>query len=98
MILNSSSISASVSAAEGSSKMMTLALWEMALAISHICCLPTVRLPIFSVGSILMPSCSKSFLDSSFIFASSMMPPFMNSRPMKMFCATVRWFIMFSSW
>ena len=90
MILNNSSISASVSAADGSSNTITFASWEIAFAISHICCFPTVRRLIFSVGSISMFSIPKSFLASSFIFASSIRPPFIGSLPIKMFCATVR--------
>ena len=81
MILNSSSISASVNAADGSSKIITFASLEMALAISHICCLPTVRLLMVSVGSMWMRRRSKSFAASSFIFLSSMRMPFLNSRP-----------------
>ena len=54
MISNRSAISFSVSAAEGSSKMITSALWEIAFAISHICCFPTVRFFIFSFGLISM--------------------------------------------
>ena len=98
MILKSSSISVSVSAADGSSKIITFASWEIAFAISHICCFPTVRFPIFSVGSMSMFNCANSFLASSFIFLSLMSFPLIISRPMKIFCATVRWFIMLSSW
>ena len=52
MILNISSISASVSAAEGSSKIITFASKETAFAISHICCFPTVKLDIVHVQPI----------------------------------------------
>ena len=85
MILNISSISASVSAAEGSSKIITFASKETAFAISHICCFPTVRFFIFSFGLISMFRSWKSFFESSIIFLSSMRKPFFGSRPMKMF-------------
>ena len=42
-------------------------------------------------------SLSKSFLASSFIFWSSIFKPFLNSRPIKMFCATVKCPSMFNS-
>ena len=45
IILNSSAISALLSAAVGSSMMSTRELWENDLAISTICCLATVRSP-----------------------------------------------------
>ena len=90
MITNRSAISFSVRAADGSSKMITSALWEIAFAISHICCLPTVKLLIFSLGSISMFRSLNNFFESSIIFLSSTRIPFFGSRPIKMFCATVR--------
>ena len=85
IILNISSISDSVRAAEGSSKIMTLASKETAFAISHICCLPTVRFAIFSLGSMSTFNLSNNFFASSFIFLSSILIPFLNSLPMKRF-------------
>ena len=90
MISNIASISVSVRAAEGSSKIITFASKETAFAISHICCLPTVKLDIVSAGSMSTFNLSKSFFASSFIFLSSIFTPFINSRPMNKFCATVR--------
>ena len=90
MILNISSISASVSAAEGSSKIITFASKETAFAISHICCFPTVKLDIFSFGSMSTFNLSNNFFASSFIFLSSIVIPFLNSRPINKFCATVK--------
>ena len=51
IILNSSAISALLSAAVGSSMMSTRELWENDLAISTICCLATVRSPTTVRGS-----------------------------------------------
>ena len=98
IMTNRSAISFSVSAADGSSKMITSALCEIAFAISHICCLPTVRFCIFSLGSISIFRSWNSFLESSIIFLSSIRKPFFGSRPMKIFWATVRSPTMFSSW
>ncbi len=78
------------SAAVGSSKTMTFASWEMALAISHICCFATVRLLMVSFGSISIFSWAKSFRASSFMDLSLMNRPCFGYRPMKMFWATVR--------
>ena len=90
IILNISSISASVNAADGSSNTITFASKDTAFAISHICCLPTVKLDIISAGSISTFNLWKSFLDSSIILLSSILIPFLNSLPMNKFCATVK--------
>ena len=62
IITKSSLISDSVRAAVGSSKTITLASMDKALAISTICCFPTVKLPTFSVGLISNFNRSNSFL------------------------------------
>ena len=97
MILNSSLISESVSAAVGSSNTIILASVEIALAISHICWRPTVSLLIVSLGSILIFSNPNSFSASSTILRSLISFPFIFSLPIKIFWATVKWFIMFNS-
>ena len=97
MILNSSLISESVSAAVGSSNTIILASVEIAFAISHICWRPTVSLPIVSLGSILIFSNPNSFSASSTILRSLISFPFIFSLPIKIFWATVKWFIMFNS-
>ena len=70
---------------------------EIALVISTICCLPTVREPTLSVGLIVSLRWSKSFWVAALIWSSWRKKP-LHSRPMKMFWAAVRWFIRLSSW
>ena len=64
IIANNSLISDSVNAAVGSSKTIILASIDNALAISTICCLPTVKFPTFSCGLIS----SFNNLNNSFAF------------------------------
>ena len=101
MIRNSSSISVSVRAAVGSSMIRTSDLNESALAISTICCCATARPETRARGSRWMWSSSNSAAALRLsAFSSSQKPtPFRRgSRPMKMFWATERWPIRFSSW
>ena len=99
IITKSSLISDSVKAAVGSSKTMTLASMDRALAISTICCLPTVRLPTFSEGLMSSFKRSKSSLAFLMLALSSRRKWFLTvSRPIKIFWATLRWFIIFNSW
>ena len=99
MIRKRSSISVSVKAAVGSSMIRTSELNESALAISTICWVATVRFDTRVRGSRSSRSVSRSLRALSFSLRSSRNPSARRgSRPMKMFCATVRWGIKLSSW
>ena len=85
------STSTDVSAAVGSSITMTLALNEMALAISTICWSATERPRAGRAGSSSTPSRVNTALASARIWARSMTRPAPTGwRPMKMFSATLR--------
>ena len=91
MTSNSTTVSLWVSAAVGSSMMMTFASTISALQISIICCCPTDRLDMTSPGSILTPrrpSASDAFCRIA--FWSQKPNLFLISFPMNRFSSTVR--------
>ncbi len=100
MMRNRSPISASASAAVGSSMMRTSALCDSAFAISTICCLATVRSETRARGSIARWSRSSSAraFSSMALSSSRKRTRRRGSWPMKMFWATVRCGMRFSSW
>jgi len=100
MTLNSSSISASLSAAVGSSMISTCESCEMALTISTICCRATVSFETGVSGSISRFICARSSAVRRFISFSfrNRRKALRGSRPMKMFWATVRSCARLSSW
>ncbi len=87
---NSTSISASVKMADGSSRISTLALPANAFAIDTCCCSAMDNVPTGTVayfpGS---PSSSSSSTTLSFCADQSTRPPLRISRPVKMFSDTV---------
>ena len=99
MMRNSSAISALLSAAVGSSMISTRESNDSAFAISTICCFATVSRPTGVRGSRSSRIRAKIAAASRFSLSSSTNTPKRprGSRPMKMFCATLRWFIRFSS-
>ena len=68
------------------------------MAISTICWRATVSVPTMVVGAMSMERLDKSSAAIWFCLRLSSSMPFIGSRPMKMFSATVRSFIRFSSW
>ena len=87
---NSTSISASVRIAEGSSRISTLALPASALAIETCCCSAIDRSPTGTVAYLAgRPSSSSSSTTLAFWAAQSTRPPLRISRPVKMFSETV---------
>ncbi len=86
----SSSISAGVSTAVGSSRISTLASLVSALMISTRCCTPTGMSSTSASGSTSNPYRSDSSVTSASAFFRSRMPPgWVFSRPSMMFSATV---------
>ena len=101
MIRNRSSVSLAERLEVGSSMMSSLALVETALQISTICWWPMPSFPTFMRGSKWRPRSWSSRAAASTMPATSLTKvPFTSrsSRPRKMFSATVRCGMRFSSW
>lgn len=99
--MSSKSRSASCSDREevGSSMAMTLALKEMALMISTICCCAIVRRSRRVSGSKSRPkSASSSRARRFWAFLSTVQEVLPSSRPIKRFSAIERWGMSISSW
>ena len=91
MLSNSASTSLPVSAAVGSSMMITSAEKDSALAISTICICPTLSDETSSRSEMEVLTLSRSLRACRFIAVQSMLPAQpVGCRPRKMFSATVR--------
>ena len=87
---NSTSISASVKIADGSSRISTLAFPASALAIETCCCSAIDKVPTGTVAYLPgSPSSSSNSVTLAFCAAQSTRGPLRISRPVKMFSETV---------